>query len=187
MACAVSPNLNMLIGFRFLSGCVGAAPLTIGGGIIADVVPQEMRGKAVAVFVMGPLVGPTIGPFAGGYLAEVAGWRWIFWLIAILDGIVSITTFFFLNETYVAKLLQEKAHLLRRQTGNPKWKGKFETGILAYETSSGPLCGHPRCWSFLHSCLACQLSWPLSMATISSCSPRSLPYSNNSTIYPSQP
>lgn len=70
IACAVSSNLSMLIGFRFLQGCVGSAPLTIGGGTIADLMPQERRGGALAIWAMGPLLGPVIGPVAGGYLVE---------------------------------------------------------------------------------------------------------------------
>jgi len=31
IACAVSSNLNMLIGFRFLEGMAGSTPVTIGG------------------------------------------------------------------------------------------------------------------------------------------------------------
>jgi MFS family permease len=35
---------------------------------------------------MGPLLGPVIGPVAGGFLAEKAGWRWVFWVITIAVG-----------------------------------------------------------------------------------------------------
>jgi len=54
VACAVSSNLNMLIAFRFLSGAVGAAPLALGGGTIADLMSREQRGNAMTVWMMGP-------------------------------------------------------------------------------------------------------------------------------------
>lgn len=53
IACAVSSNLNMLVGFRFLAGCVGSTPVTIGGGTIADVMPIQKRGGAMAIYAMG--------------------------------------------------------------------------------------------------------------------------------------
>jgi MFS family permease len=28
--------------------------------------------------------GPVIGPVAGGFAAEYLGWRWTFWLVAIM-------------------------------------------------------------------------------------------------------
>jgi MFS family permease len=44
IACAKAPSLNALIVFRLLSGSFGSAPLTNGGGTIADMVSQENRG-----------------------------------------------------------------------------------------------------------------------------------------------
>lgn len=86
IACAVSSNLNMLIAFRFLAGAMGSTPITIGGGSFGDMFAVEERGKAIAIWSMGPLLGPVIGPVAGGFLAEAAGWRWVFWLITIIVG-----------------------------------------------------------------------------------------------------
>ena len=83
IACAVSSNLNMLIGFRFLQGMAGSAPITIGGGTIGDMFIQEQRGGALAIWSMGPLVGPVVGPVAGGFLAKAESWRWVFWVIAM--------------------------------------------------------------------------------------------------------
>ena len=98
----------MLVAFRFLTGCTGAAPLSIGGGSITDMMAVEHRGVAMAVFAVGPLLGAIIGkfrfishlavgylqkydtntvgilgPVAGGYLSQRAGWRWVFRVIAI--------------------------------------------------------------------------------------------------------
>lgn len=58
IACALATNLNMLIGFRFIEGVFGSAPLTNGGGTIADLFVQEKRGRAMSTFAMGPIVGP---------------------------------------------------------------------------------------------------------------------------------
>ncbi|TVY82541.1 Efflux pump radE [Lachnellula suecica] len=119
MACAVSSNLNMLIAFRFFAGAAGSTPITIGGGSFGDMFSVEERGKAIAIWSMGPLLGPVIGPVAGGFLAESAGWRWVFWLILILAGILTIMMFIFLKETYPVALLEQKAARLRKSTGNP--------------------------------------------------------------------
>ena len=89
VACAVSSNLNMLIAWRFFEGLFGSCPLTIGGGTIADMIIQQKRGAFMAIFATGPLLGPVIGPVAGGYLTQAKGWRWVFWLIAIVVSLVS--------------------------------------------------------------------------------------------------
>lgn len=84
IAGALSNSLGMLMAFRLLMGLAGSVPITIGSGTIADTMALENRGKAMAVWILGPLFGPSVGPVAGGYLAQAAGWRWIFWLQAIL-------------------------------------------------------------------------------------------------------
>lgn len=83
IACALSSDLNMLIGFRFLEGLFGSCPLTIGAGTIADMIPQQKRGGVMAIWALGPLMGPVIGPVAGGYLSQAKDWRWVFWVIAM--------------------------------------------------------------------------------------------------------
>ena len=62
IGCATSHNLGAFLACRFLAGCAGAAPLTIGGGTIADVMPIEKRGMAMAAYGLGPLLGPVESP-----------------------------------------------------------------------------------------------------------------------------
>jgi MFS family permease len=62
VACALAPNLAGLIVFRLLAGLFGCCPLTLGAGSIADIIPQERRGAAMAFWAMGPILGPIIGP-----------------------------------------------------------------------------------------------------------------------------
>ncbi|KAM0090432.1 hypothetical protein ACP6JD_006240 [Aspergillus fumigatus] len=83
VACAVAPNVGSLLAFRLFAGIAGSCPLTLGAGSIADLFVPEERGAAMSIYSMGPLMGPVIGPIAGGYLAEAAGWRWIFWVISM--------------------------------------------------------------------------------------------------------
>lgn len=67
IACALAPSLNSLIGFRFLAGLAGCCPMTNGAGTIADVVPREKRGAAMAAWVAGPLFGPVVGPIGKNF------------------------------------------------------------------------------------------------------------------------
>jgi MFS family permease len=62
VACALAKTMTQLIVFRFLHGIAGVVPLTIGGGTIADMMPVEQRGGAMAMWALGPLLGPVVGP-----------------------------------------------------------------------------------------------------------------------------
>jgi len=72
IACAVSNSLGALITFRFLVGIAASCPITLGAGTIADMVPLERRGSAMALWIMGPIFGPTIGPLGIYTIALVA-------------------------------------------------------------------------------------------------------------------
>ncbi|TVY64176.1 Efflux pump radE, partial [Lachnellula suecica] len=131
VACAVSSSLNMLIGFRLLQGIFGSVPLTNAGAIIADMVKQEVRGFAMAMFTLGVLLGPVVGPVSGGFLSAAKGWRWIFWVIAAATGAVSFVCFLTWRESYAPVLLAHKASLLRQQTGNLSLRSKYDNGLSA--------------------------------------------------------
>ncbi|KAH8766634.1 bicyclomycin resistance protein [Diaporthe sp. PMI_573] len=129
VGCALAPDLNSLIVFRFLCGCFGASPLTNGGGSIADIIPQEKRGSAMAAFSVGPLLGPIIGPVAGGFLTEAKGWRWVFWILAIVAGTVTVIMLLCMRETYAPVILQKKTARLRKETGNELLRSKLDIGL----------------------------------------------------------
>ncbi|KAL9553502.1 hypothetical protein MBANPS3_003267 [Mucor bainieri] len=96
---ASSTNIGMLVVFRALQSFGSNAGLTLGAGVIADMIPVESRGKAYGVFYTGPLLGPVIGPTIGGFLCQYLGWRSTFYFTAILCGVLLVFTAFFLPET----------------------------------------------------------------------------------------
>lgn len=129
IGCALAPSMNSLIVFRFFAGAFGSAPITNGGGTIADMISQENRGGAMAIFTIGPLLGPIVGPVAGGFLTAAAGWRWSFWLLTIAIGCIAIAMLFSLKESYAPVILQRKVVRLRKETGNDLLRSKLDAGL----------------------------------------------------------
>ncbi|PLN84872.1 MFS general substrate transporter [Aspergillus taichungensis] len=127
IACAVSTNLTMFTVFRFIVGLMACTPLTLGGGFIYDLMPAERRARALMIWTMGPLMGPVLGPVIGGYLAQGAGWQWVFWLVTILSAILTTACLIFVRETYAPVLLTRKAAALRKQTNNPALRSRFDS------------------------------------------------------------
>ncbi|KAJ6259764.1 hypothetical protein Dda_5404 [Drechslerella dactyloides] len=133
VACGRSTSIGMLIAFRLLAGAAGCAPLTLGGGSIADMIPFEQRGKFMAIYGMGPLMGPIIGPIAGGYLGDSKGWRWIFYVLAIALAAVSIVSHIFLDETHHPTLLRHEARRLNKQKNTTKYRSMYHSDLPAKE------------------------------------------------------
>ncbi len=78
LLCAVAPDLRTLVAARALQG-VGGALMTPGSLAIlqASFRPQD-RARAIGAWSgLGGIAGAA-GPFLGGWIVEVASWRWIF-------------------------------------------------------------------------------------------------------------
>ncbi|CAG8493314.1 8231_t:CDS:2 [Ambispora leptoticha] len=95
-----SRSIWFLLVMRAFQASGASAAMSIGAGVITDVFRIEERGTAYGIFFVGPLIGPLIGPVIGGYLDEYLGWRWIFWMLAIIGFVILLIIFFCLPETF---------------------------------------------------------------------------------------
>jgi DHA2 family multidrug resistance protein len=78
--CGLSQTLAQIVFFRLLQGVFGAALVPLSQAIMADAYPREERGKAMAIWGLGVMVGPVAGPTLGGWLTDTASWRWTFYI-----------------------------------------------------------------------------------------------------------
>ncbi|MFG2089137.1 MULTISPECIES: MFS transporter [unclassified Spirillospora] len=86
--CGLALNIEMLIVSRALQG-VGGALLTPGSlAIIQSSFVPDDRPRAVGAWSGLGGVAAAVGPFAGGWLVEAAGWRWVFLLNVPLTAVV---------------------------------------------------------------------------------------------------
>ncbi|KAI9513187.1 multidrug resistance protein 4 [Russula earlei] len=100
LGCAFAPSKAILLGFRFLCGWAGGAPIAIGGGVVGDVFAAEDRALAMAIYTLGPVVAPAIGPAIGGFMSETVGWRYLFVFVAGLSAVASVVGVLLYRETY---------------------------------------------------------------------------------------
>ncbi len=80
MLCGIAGSLSQIVGFRLLQGVFGAALVPLSQSIMVHTFPPEERGKAMAIWGIGVMVGPILGPTLGGWLTEVMSWRWTFFI-----------------------------------------------------------------------------------------------------------
>ncbi|BAE61444.1 synaptic vesicle transporter [Aspergillus flavus] len=124
--CAVSKNIGTLIVCRAIDGIAFSAPMTLVGGTLADLWKNEERGVPMAAFSASPFLGPAIGPLAGGYLADAAGWRWLYWLMLILAFVAWVLITFTVPETYAPTILKRRAKKLRKTQNDSKYVTETE-------------------------------------------------------------
>jgi DHA2 family multidrug resistance protein len=78
--CGLARSLEMMILARALQGMGGGGLIPITQAVMLETFPEEERGMAMAIYSMGVVVAPTVGPVLGGWLTDVYGWPWIFYI-----------------------------------------------------------------------------------------------------------
>jgi EmrB/QacA subfamily drug resistance transporter len=80
LLCGLAPNVGTLIAARALQG-VGGALLTPGSlALLQASFRPEDRARAIGAWSGLAGIAGAAGPFLGGWLVEVASWRWVFLL-----------------------------------------------------------------------------------------------------------
>lgn len=129
VCCAESPSIGALIGFRFLAGIGGSGCMTLNGGVVADLFVPEERGGANAIAALGVIFGPVLGPICGGFIAQRAGWRWVFWTICIVSGVISITIEALNRESYAPVLIARKTSHLSKELGRADLRSCYDENV----------------------------------------------------------
>lgn len=143
---ALAKNVETLFVTRFISGVCAAAPLTICGGIIADMWDPIGRGFAMSLFSCAVFIGPVFGPIIGGFVTQsYLGWRWVFWVMIIFAAVCWLVLIIFLPETFAPVLLMRKAKRLRKLDPEanknlyaPHEKSDWSIGGIAHRTLLRP-------------------------------------------------
>src|SRR3954466_2484531 len=88
LLCGLAPSIELLIGARVLQG-IGGALLTPGAlAILEASFVRGDRSRAIGAWSGLGGIGGALGPFLGGWLVEVADWRFIFLINAPVAAIV---------------------------------------------------------------------------------------------------
>jgi MFS family permease len=130
---AVGKNYATLMLGRFLSGCFGVAPIAVLGAV-TDNWSAIDRGVALSSAIGMVFSGPVIGPIVGNFIcASYLGWRWTMWVVVIFGLSMTALFIFTLPETYPPQRLMKKSARLRKETGDPNIRCKFDNESMALE------------------------------------------------------
>lgn len=100
LLCSVAPDIDMLIGARFIQAIGGSMLNPVAMSIITTVFTGRVE-RARAVGVWGAVVGisTAIGPMVGGVLIDALGWQSVFWINLPICAVALVLTTLYVPES----------------------------------------------------------------------------------------
>jgi MFS transporter, DHA1 family, multidrug resistance protein len=108
LACILSNDLNILLGFRFLQGVGGASCVILTRAVVRDIYGAERATKAMATVILVFIPIPIITPILGGFLIMHFSWQSLFFIMALCGLLALILVLVLLAETAPIKSVSSK-------------------------------------------------------------------------------
>lgn len=105
LLCSVAPNVEALIGARFLQAIGGSMLTPAGLSIVTQVFTGRVE-RARVIGIWGGVVGISmaLGPIVGGILIEYVDWRAVFWINVPICALAILLTAIFVPESKSATM-----------------------------------------------------------------------------------
>ncbi len=99
IGCALAPNIAVLVGLRALQGVGAGAGVVIPRAVVRDLHtgPDAVRLMSSLMLVFS--VSPILAPVTGSLVVLLAGWRGVFWVVAVAAALGLILAALQLEET----------------------------------------------------------------------------------------
>ncbi|KAF3920314.1 hypothetical protein AA313_de0210207 [Arthrobotrys entomopaga] len=97
---ALSPTYVSLMLARIVMG-IGVSPCEcLPSAYLSEIFYLHERGFRLGIYTLLLLGGKNLVPLVSGVIIESMGWRWVFWIVAIIIGTLIFLLFLFVPETY---------------------------------------------------------------------------------------
>ncbi|PSJ47161.1 Bcr/CflA family drug resistance efflux transporter [Zobellella taiwanensis] len=99
LGCAFANSIETLMAFRLLQAIGGAAGSVVLNALLRDLFERDMFARVMSMVILVMTLAPLLAPIVGGYLLLIGHWHSIFWLLAVIGALVSLTLAIKIPET----------------------------------------------------------------------------------------
>ncbi|KAL4951695.1 MFS transporter [Aspergillus filifer] len=111
--CALSPNYPSLVVARIFQGIAVSPVECLPSATIAEIYFLHERAYRVGIYTLLLLGGKNLVPLVSAAIIESLGWRWVFWVVAIIVGACLVLIVLFLPETFWDRTPRPRRHRKR--------------------------------------------------------------------------
>ncbi|GAB7345886.1 hypothetical protein MBLNU457_4130t1 [Dothideomycetes sp. NU457] len=98
--CALSPNYPSLVVARVFMGIAVSPVECLPSATVAEIFFLHERAYRLGIYTLLLLGGKNLIPLVSAAIINSLGWRWVFWIVAIIVGFGGTLLFFFVPETF---------------------------------------------------------------------------------------
>ncbi|KAL2816663.1 major facilitator superfamily domain-containing protein [Aspergillus granulosus] len=95
ISCAKSPSYATMGLYRAITGFFICPAAAIGSGVVREVFFKRDCARYMGVWTLMVMLGVPSAPFIPGFVVMRVGYRWIYWILAIVNAVQLILYFFF--------------------------------------------------------------------------------------------
>ncbi|KAJ9134258.1 Mfs transporter [Pleurostoma richardsiae] len=99
VGCGLCHSYATMAFCRALTAFFISPAASIGSGVVSEMFFKKERGKCMGIWTTMVTLGVPVAPFIFGFAALRVGYRWIYWTLAITNGVQFILYFFLGSET----------------------------------------------------------------------------------------
>lgn len=120
VATVAAPNVEVLMGVRFVAGLPHGALLGVASFVAMSVMGRERRGKAVSIIMLGLTSSLVVGVPLMQWISTVASWRIAYVVVAVIAGIGLLGVWLFTPNVPGDPAASPRSEL-RALRGKPLW------------------------------------------------------------------
>lgn len=147
VACAYAPNLEWLIGARFVQALGGCAGMVISRAVVSDKCDAVGSAKVFSQLMLVMGLAPILAPLLGGLLVNTTGWQSIFLALTGFSALAGLAVAMGLPESLPAHVPRQPLSGALRQYGrllaDPIFLGHALTGGIAIAGMFAYIAGSP--------------------------------------------
>lgn len=121
VACALSRSYGVMMFFRAVVAFFISPASAIGSAVVAETFLKKDRARYIGIWMVMVTLGVPIGPLIFGFVTFRVDYRFIYWILAIVNGVQFLLYFFFGPETLY----------LRSEDHPPPYVSEKDSGFVA--------------------------------------------------------
>ncbi|KAK8099385.1 uncharacterized protein PG998_012626 [Apiospora kogelbergensis] len=113
--CALSPSFTSLLIARIFQGIAVSPVECLPSATIAEIFFLHERAYRIGIYTLLLLGGKNLIPLVSAVIIQSLGWRWVFWIVALVVGFCGILLYFLVPETFWDRtpIPRDRTHLKR--------------------------------------------------------------------------